>query len=667
MRTYAGTHILVAAQRQAIAEAISTQLGELGLSVVQIGNDADVQSAIAEADPALLVLDVALRDERGYDVCAELKAHPQTNHLPIVMLAGPGGNLDRRRATEAGAEACLTDPLDLIEVSTTIHALLRTKGQTDELRRANETLQEKVYLLTTLFAVANQLRDSLEPSEVYRIAKEILQSIVGAEVFTIFVREDDTTDFRLAASRNLPTPIPGQTILPLDQDIMLKVFATAEALPKPVFEESPSETTIRIADGIFPVAAVVPLLVQRQIEGLFIVHSFTAERGQPPDFELMTMLSTQVAAAIHSARLYQKIRKYTAELDTRSKELRSLRKTLEQQMYHLNTLSLFSSQLHRAVNLGDVYAAIGDLATNFIGAEQFTTIFYASDEPSVYRSRAEDGAQVSSHEDLPPPYWRLAEHVIDTGQPYIRGDGEEQRLGDASLPTDLELLPVACVPLLVENKPSGVLILENLLPQKDGLSSHDYELLSLLAQEAALAIYTGHLHRRVEMLAVTDGLTGTYNRRYLDERLGLEVRRAERYMKPLSLLMMDLDNLKEINDRYGHPCGDRALKELTAAVSHLLRDVDWVARYGGDEFVVVLPETDIAGGHVVAQRLGEAIQEHRILCGGGADHPEEIGISVSMGVSCYPQQEDAATILQAADQALYAAKTAGKGSIVVAP
>jgi len=227
-------------------------LGELGLSVVQIGNDADVQSAIAEADPALLVLDVALRDERGYDVCAELKAHPQTNHLPIVMLAGPGGNLDRRRATEAGAEACLTDPLDLIEVSTTIHALLRTKGQTDELRRANETLQEKVYLLTTLFAVANQLRDSLEPSEVYRIAKEILQSIVGAEVFTIFVREDDTTDFRLAASRNLPTPIPGQTILPLDQDIMLKVFATAEALPKPVFEESPSETTIRIADGIFP-------------------------------------------------------------------------------------------------------------------------------------------------------------------------------------------------------------------------------------------------------------------------------------------------------------------------------------------------------------------------------------------------------------------------------
>ncbi|MBP1767706.1 MAG: hypothetical protein H6P98_1821, partial [Candidatus Aminicenantes bacterium] len=161
--------------------------------------------------------------------------------------------------------------------------------------------------------------------------------------------------------------------------------------------------------------------------------------------------------------------------------------------------------------------------------------------------------------------------------------------------------------------------------------------------------------------AVVDWLTGLYNHGYFKKFLDLEIKKSLRQRYPVTLIMMDIDNFKNVNDAYGHPTGDAILQELAQVIRKAVREVDLVARYGGDEFAVVLPYSDGHGALRVAQRIDEAIQNHgfspRVLA-------EKTQLTVSMGVAGYP--EDAVHVdelIHSADQKLYAAKMRGKNQI----
>lgn len=167
------------------------------------------------------------------------------------------------------------------------------------------------------------------------------------------------------------------------------------------------------------------------------------------------------------------------------------------------------------------------------------------------------------------------------------------------------------------------------------------------------------LFEEVQRLALTDPLTGLYNRRKFDEALATESERARRYARPLSLIMIDLDDLKGINDAHGHPAGDVALRSVAEAILESTRKVDLAARFGGDEFVILLPEADLAEAEAVAKRIDGAI----------ASKPFEHGrISVSLGVAqwstAYQSPQD---FLGAADEAMYRAKRADQQSLFVLP
>jgi diguanylate cyclase (GGDEF)-like protein len=215
------------------------------------------------------------------------------------------------------------------------------------------------------------------------------------------------------------------------------------------------------------------------------------------------------------------------------------------------------------------------------------------------------------------------------------------------------------IPLVAGSTGDGLLVL---YPPPGGELDHDgVQHAEWLAGRASIALQNAHLHRVARQLATTDELTQLANRRQFDEALAAEVIRAERFRDPVAVVVADLDNFKEVNDRFGHDVGDLVLRAFAAAIRMNVRDVDLPARYGGEEFTVLLPATDAEGGRQLAERLRRAAEELIVDSGGGGTVP----VRSSFGVASFPTEPSAAALMRAADRALYRAKAAGKNTVVV--
>lgn len=171
------------------------------------------------------------------------------------------------------------------------------------------------------------------------------------------------------------------------------------------------------------------------------------------------------------------------------------------------------------------------------------------------------------------------------------------------------------------------------------------------------------LFEGIQRSAITDHLTALANRSYFESRLESEIRRARRYGEHLSVLLLDLDDFKRVNDSFGHATGDRVLKEVGMLIQRSVRDVDIASRHGGEEFLVALPETPRQGALVVAQRIRSNVERH-FRRRRGAEPP--IRLTISGGLACYPEDaEDQASLIERADSALYRSKSRGKNVIEV--
>ncbi|MBI5511715.1 MAG: diguanylate cyclase [Deltaproteobacteria bacterium] len=168
--------------------------------------------------------------------------------------------------------------------------------------------------------------------------------------------------------------------------------------------------------------------------------------------------------------------------------------------------------------------------------------------------------------------------------------------------------------------------------------------------------------RELESLSITDDLTGLHNHRAMQQRLKDEFLRAQRYNDPLSLLMVDIDHFKQVNDQNGHLFGDFVLAEISRVLCKAVRETDFVARYGGEEFLVILPQTHFAGSLPVAERLWRSVAAHPF-----ADAKVSVSLTVSVGVSFFPNKNVATAedLLASSDQALYQAKREGRNRICI--
>jgi diguanylate cyclase (GGDEF)-like protein len=210
------------------------------------------------------------------------------------------------------------------------------------------------------------------------------------------------------------------------------------------------------------------------------------------------------------------------------------------------------------------------------------------------------------------------------------------------------------LPLTIARQPIGYLL-------ASGIKESDREKFNILAQQFILGIKRAILYEKVQELATMDSLTGIFTRRYWFERCNEEMERSKKFNYDMSCLMLDIDHFKDFNDKYGHLVGDAILLAVSNTIKENIRQIDLLGKYGGEEFCVILTETDARGAVFLAERIHKAMEEKQVRA-----YDEDLKVRISIGVSAFPENaQDLNTLIDKADQALYRAKETGRNRVCV--
>ncbi len=307
-----------------------------------------------------------------------------------------------------------------------------------------------------------------------------------------------------------------------------------------------------------------------------------------------------------------------------------------------------------------IFNKIINIALDLLPARRVYLIYVDDHRIVKYSGERQDRGRKISVEDLPESNGILNWLSREVSVP-MAGDGvfgiDLSTLATECLQGDDRSSMVISAPLMAKNSLLGV-ILAIQDQDRQQFSEDDIHLLTMMANQAAIAFENYLLYRKLEMESITDGLTGVYNYRFLIRSLRVEVKRAKRFNSTFSFLMLDVDNLKEYNDRNGHLSGSRALTNIARILSDSSREIDIVTKYGGDEFGILLPGTSGEGASIYGERVLEGVRNYMF------DGKTPGLLTCSIGISVYPDDASGVEkIIDKADTALYKAKSDGKNSI----
>jgi diguanylate cyclase (GGDEF)-like protein len=262
--------------------------------------------------------------------------------------------------------------------------------------------------------------------------------------------------------------------------------------------------------------------------------------------------------------------------------------------------------------------------------------------------------------DMGSAVYAIATWVMQRNQEFVTADlTRDARVSDPAVGA------VVAFPLSCRGRRVGALVALDRQPsaREPRMAASMLRAVRILLEPASVALDNALLLKRAEALSVTDDLTHLYNSRYLNLVLRRETKRASRSGRPLSLLFIDLDGFKSVNDTHGHLCGSRALVEAAAVIRRSARETDVVSRFGGDEFAIILPDTGGEGAFAVGARVRDKIAAHEFLAADGLD----IHLTASVGVATLPDvAASSEELIQAADKAMYQVKDSGKNGIQAA-
>jgi diguanylate cyclase (GGDEF)-like protein len=386
---------------------------------------------------------------------------------------------------------------------------------------------------------------------------------------------------------------------------------------------------------------VVPLRVQANVFGVILIarSSSRAEFTQP-EAQIIQDLADISALAIENARLY-------AIEAQRARELNALHNATSALLTSLDKDVLLGQILDHAMN-AIPSAEMGDLhliAKETGKLELRAALGYI--DPRIKKIR---GTKIHSY----------TAKAIQSRQSVLISNAAQISSDRISEPEQQAINSIIIAPLILGDEVLGALTLSS--KKKAAFTDSDKNLLVSFATTTTAALHNAQLHGEVQKLAITDALTNLYNRRGFFEIGRREIERARRFKHPLSIILMDIDHFKQVNDAFGHAVGDRVLISLATTLINHTRSIDIVGRYGGDEFVILLPETDLFTANAVSERLLQYASKLSI--------PTEKGLAtltISIGISkAVADTQDLASLIESADTALYFAKQRGRNRIEIA-
>jgi len=327
----------------------------------------------------------------------------------------------------------------------------------------------------------------------------------------------------------------------------------------------------------------------------------------------------------------------------------------------LKTFAEITSLISSGKDNRIIFQKILDTALGILPSRKVYLILVDSHRIVKYTGMVENGEKKVDVEDMPE-----SAGIVD----WLQREYESCKSPDTIFSLDLSLVAseflreddscstVISAPLMAKNSLFGIIIAINDTVRRR-FTEDDIYLLTVMANQAAIAFENYVLYKKLEVESITDGLTGIYNYRFLIRSIRLEMKRASRFGYPFSFLMIDVDNLKEYNDHNGHLSGSRALRDIARVITESCREIDLVAKYGGDEFALLLPQTGLEGSLRLGERMLKSIRRYKF------DGVTPGLLTCSVGLAVYPH--DARTVealIERSDAALYLAKSRGKNNIM---
>jgi diguanylate cyclase (GGDEF)-like protein len=413
------------------------------------------------------------------------------------------------------------------------------------------------------------------------------------------------------------------------------VTGTAAEQKRPIYSADVSRDSRYISSGIDTGSELaIPLMVKDEVLGVLDCQSERTDSFDPEVIDLLTIFSTQASLALQNARLH------------------SLERSRARQLEAINTIA---QQMTVVLDLEELLAKVCSLIGKAFETDH-VSVLLREDKQLVLR--AQEGSLtplISKQESIPVEIGPWNRILIGDKVVIENGLGKAPQFAGLLRESNSRM----SIGLVSFGQTLGVLVLES--ARENAFDPMSQRTLESLADICATAIQNAQHVERVRQLAYLDGLTGIFNRRFFEMRIAEEIDRAKRFGSNLSVIMVDIDQFKRLNDEFGHLLGDEVLRQVSSIFSDHLRKIDVVCRYGGEEFAILLPETGAQSALQVAEKLRQLIQRWQFP---GVARP----VTVSAGSATSPENGTTRDdLVKAADAGLYAAKQAGRNCVRIAP